>query len=58
MPLPPDLLEDLYNLYLRAAVELRQITCLEQEQLRRLRRLFGIHATDLEQIRESLLSRN
>jgi hypothetical protein len=58
MPLPPDLLANLYDLYLRAAVELRQITLLELEDLCRLKSLFGIDPADVEQIRESLLNRN
>ena len=54
----PDLLSELYDCYLRAAVELRYITLLESRELRRLRQTFGIHLDDLEQIRESVLSRN
>ena len=54
----PDLLSELYECYLRAAVELRCITLMESRELRHLRRLFGIHPDDLEQIREGLLSRN
>jgi hypothetical protein len=58
MPLPPELLAEIYDLYLGAAVELRQITCLERDQLRRLRLVLGICPTDVEQIRESLVSPN
>ena len=58
MPLRPDLLADLYDFYLRAAVELRYITLLECRELRRLRDVFGIGTDDLEQIREALVSRN
>ena len=52
------LLVDIYELYLRAAVELRQITGLERDELHHLRILFGIQRSDLEQIRESLVSLN
>jgi len=58
MPLPPELLAEIYDLYLGAAVELRHITCVERDQLRRLGLAFGIGPTDMEQIRESLVSPN
>ena len=54
----PELLADIYELYLRAAVELRQITGVERDELHHLRILFGIQGTDLEHIRESLVSLN
>jgi hypothetical protein len=58
VPFSADLLVDLHDLYLRAAVELRQITLVELDELRHIRRLFGVHDTDLAQIRETLVSRN
>jgi hypothetical protein len=58
MPLPIDLLADIYDLYVRAAVELRQITFLESNELRHLRRIFGVHMADLEQIRQILMTKN
>jgi hypothetical protein len=58
VPFSADLLVDLYDLYLRAAVELRQITLVELDELRHMRRLFGVHTTDLAQIREALVTRN
>ena len=54
----PDLLSELYDCYLRVAVELRYITLMECLELRRLRQMFGVHLDHLEQIRDSLLSRN
>jgi hypothetical protein len=58
MSLPIELLADFYDLYLCAAVEQRLITCLECDELRHLRRLFGIHLTDVEQIRQVLIVKN
>ena len=58
MPLPIELLTDFYDVYLRAAVEQRLITCLECDELRHLRRLFGVHLTDVEQIRQVLIIKN
>ena len=58
MALPIELLTDFYDVYLRAAVEQRLITCLECDELRHLRRLFGVHLTDVEQIRQVLIIKN
>lgn len=58
MPLEEDLATDLYDLYLRAAVELRQITFFESDQLRDLRRFLGIRTVDLERIRAALVVQN
>ncbi|HYP13618.1 MAG TPA: hypothetical protein VEQ63_06825 [Bryobacteraceae bacterium] len=58
MPFDQDLATDLYDLYLRAAVELRQITFGESDELRCLRRFLGIRTVDLEQLRSALVVRN
>jgi hypothetical protein len=57
---PPrdDLPAELYDLYLRAAVEVRQITPIESDELRYLTRLFGVHSCDLDKIREILVTSN
>jgi hypothetical protein len=57
---PPrdDLPAELYDFYLRAAVEVRQITTIESDELRYLIRLFGIHSCDLEKLRNILISSN
>lgn len=58
MHLQPDFVTDLYDVYLRAAVELRQITFLESNDLRYLGRSFGIQIADLEQLRSALVVLN
>ena len=58
MPLPIELLADIYDMYLRAAVEQRLITCLEFDELRHLCRVFGVHTADIEQIRQVLITKN
>jgi hypothetical protein len=58
MPLPVDLLTDIYDVYVRAAVELRQITWLESDELRHLREITGLHTADVEQIRQALIVNN
>ena len=58
MPLPLELLTDIYDLYLRAAVEQRLITCVEFDELRHLYRVFGLHTADIEQIRQVLITKN
>jgi hypothetical protein len=57
---PPrdDLPAELYDFYLRAAVEVRQITTIECDELRYLTRLFGVHLCDLEKVRNILISPN
>ena len=49
---------DIYDLYVRAAVELRQITWLESSELRHLREVTGLHTADVEQIRQVLIVNN
>ena len=58
MPLPVDLMSDIYDLYIRAAVELRQITWLESSELRHLRQVTGLRTADVEQIRQVLIVNN
>jgi hypothetical protein len=58
MPVPVDLMAEIYELYVRAAVELRQITWLESNELRHLRQIAGVHTADIEQIRQVLIVNN
>jgi hypothetical protein len=58
MPVPPELFADLYDLYLRAAVELGHITFIESDELRYLRRIFGLHLADVEEIRQTFITTN
>lgn len=58
MPPRDDLPAELYDFYLRAAVEVRQITPVESDELRYLTSLFGVHSADLEKLRSILISPN
>ena len=58
MLIPVELMADIYDVYVRAAVELRQITWLESDELRYLREITGLHKADVEQIRQALIVNN